>query len=292
MRSLLFFLWMAPLWAQAPLVKHVVVIGVDGLSPDGLRKAKVPNVEAMRAAGAWTYHGRGVMPTVSAPNWASMIMGAGPEQHGITSNEWKLDQYDFTPTVKGPSGIFPTIFFLLRGQRKDATIGVFHHWDEFSRLVEPGVPSVIEHYKTAQETMDRAVAYFQATKPTLLFIHLDLVDDAGHEYGHGTPQYITSVEEADRLAGLVLQATKTAGIEKDTLVLLTADHGGVGKKHGGNTMAELEIPWVVQGPGVRRGHEVKAPVNTFDTAATIAYVLGLKQPYAWIGRPVSEAFTR
>ena len=75
-------------------------------------------------------------------------------------------------------------------------------------------------------------------------------------------------------------------------MLLTADHGGVGKKHGGNTMAELEIPWVVQGPGVSRGHEIAAPVNTFDTAATIASVLGLKQPYAWIGRPVSEAFTR
>ena len=33
-------------------------------------------------------HARGVIPTVSSPNWASMIMGAGPEQHGITSNDW------------------------------------------------------------------------------------------------------------------------------------------------------------------------------------------------------------
>jgi len=39
--------------------------------------------------GAWTLHARGVMPTVSSPNWASMIMGAGPEQHGVTSIDWQ-----------------------------------------------------------------------------------------------------------------------------------------------------------------------------------------------------------
>jgi len=31
-------------------------------------------------------------------------------------------------------------------------------------------------------------------------------------------------------------------------------------------------------------------VNTYDTAATIARVFGLKPPACWIARPVSEAF--
>lgn len=30
---------------------------------------------------------------------------------------------------------------------------------------------------------------------------------------------------------------------------------------------------------------------TFDTAATIAYIFGLKTPQVWIGRPVEEAFS-
>src|SRR6059036_3684283 len=36
--------------------------------------------------GAWTLEARGVMPTLSSPNWESAIGGASPEQHGITSN--------------------------------------------------------------------------------------------------------------------------------------------------------------------------------------------------------------
>ena len=74
------------------------------------------------------------------------------------------------------------------------------------------------------------------------------------------------------------------------MLLVTADHGGVGKKHGGDTMAELEIPWIVHGYGVAAGKEIGTPVNTYDTAATVAYLLGLKPPACWIGRPVTEAF--
>ncbi|MCI0537763.1 MAG: hypothetical protein L0Z50_21325, partial [Verrucomicrobiales bacterium] len=66
--------------------------------------------------------------------------------------------------------------------------------------------------------------------------------------------------------------------------------GGKGTKHGGFTMEELEIPWIIAGPGVAPGQEIKSPVNTYDTAATLAHIFGLKAPKAWIARPVLEAF--
>jgi hypothetical protein len=56
-------------------------------------------------------------------------------------------------------------------------------------------------------------------------------------------------------------------------------------------MAELEIPWIVAGPGVAVGREVRTPVRTYDTAATLAWIFGIKTPECWIGRPVLEAFT-
>ena len=43
----------------------------------------------------------------------------------------------------------------------------------------------------------------------------------------------------------------------------------------GATMAEIETP---------------APVNTYDTAATVARLLGPKPPPCWIARRVQEAF--
>ena len=55
-------------------------------------------------------------------------------------------------------------------------------------------------------------------------------------------------------------------------------------------MDELEIPWIVNGPGVRVNHEIKTAVNTYDLAPTIAWIFGLRPPSCWIGQPVLEAF--
>src|SRR5688572_1805288 len=121
---------------QAGQARHVVIIGCDGLSPDGLRKGRVPNVSRLMRAGAWTFQARGVMPTSSSPNWASMIMGAGPEQHGVTSNDWQPDKFEIAPICQGAKGLFPTIFGQLRQQRPGFVQGCFHDWDGFGRLFE------------------------------------------------------------------------------------------------------------------------------------------------------------
>ena len=191
----------------------------------------------------------------------------------------------------GPAGIaptFPTIFGVLREQRPGAEIATFHQWQGFARLVEPSAPSVIENGGDAADTVKRAVAYLATHKPDLLFVHLDNIDDALHHEGHLTPAYLAAIAEADRLTGLLLAALDRNGMRAQTVVLLTADHGGRGKGHGGESMQELEIPWILSGPGVRRG-ELRMPVNTFDTAATLAHILGLKPPPCWTGRPVAEA---
>ena len=72
--------------------------------------------------------------------------------------------------------------------------------------------------------------------------------------------------------------------------MVTADHGGKDKGHGGPTVGEIEIPWIISGPGVISGHEIRSYVNTYDTAPTIAHIFGLKTPSCWIGKPVLEAF--
>src|SRR5205814_1178877 len=103
-------------------VEHVLIIGCDGFGSLGFTASNSPVLHRLMRGGAFTLHARGVMPTSSSPNWASMIMGAGPEQHGITSNDWETNKYEIAPVVRGSGGIFPTIFGVLREQRPDAQI--------------------------------------------------------------------------------------------------------------------------------------------------------------------------
>jgi predicted AlkP superfamily pyrophosphatase or phosphodiesterase len=276
--------------AWAADAEHVVVIGVDGMSPGGIHAAATPNMDALMQRGAYTMKARSVLPTSSSPNWASMIMGAGPEQHGVTSNDWKPDAFEIAPTAIGPGGFFPTIFSVLRERRPESHIAVLYDWGGFGRLFEHEVVDWQANTKGPEVTTTRAAEYIVEHRPTLTFIHLDHVDHAGHSKGWGSPEYIQAVEEADGYVGDVIQAINEAGISDSTIVIVASDHGGTGTKHGGATMDEIEIPWIIAGPGVAPGREITVPVDIYQTAATIAHVLKVETPPAWIAKPVIDAF--
>jgi predicted AlkP superfamily pyrophosphatase or phosphodiesterase len=282
------WLGIAPLAGAVP-VEHLLIIGCDGFGSVSFTPTNTPVLHQLMRSGSYTLHARGVMPTSSSPNWASMIMGAGPEQHGVTSNDWETNKFDIAPTAIGSGGMFPTIFGLLREQRPKAWIACVHDWDGFGRLLEARAPDLLENVTDSPATARRAIEVILEHKPTFLFVHFDAVDHAGHEFGWLSPEYFEAVARMDRLIGDVLGALSDAGIRERTIVIMTADHGGRGKSHGEATMAEIEIPFIIAGPGVKAGHEIKTAVNTYDTAATVAFLFGLKPPDAWIGKPVLEA---
>jgi len=271
---------------EAPSAGHVIVIGVDGLSPDGIRNSDTPNLNEMMQRGAWSLNARGVLPTSSSANWASMLTGAGPAQHGVISNDWRVSEFSFPTSVAGSGNFFPSIFQVLADQRPDWEVGSIYHWEGFANLYDPSFVDYNAHGGTEDETAALAAEYIKTKRPAFLFVHLDNVDHAGHAQGHGTLEYYAAVAKADSLIGTIRQAVVEAGIADETVILVTSDHGGVGKGHGGATLPELEIPWIAFGKGIKPGSQLDLPINTFDTPATAAWLLGLDIPYAWLGRPV------
>jgi hypothetical protein len=271
-------------------VSHVIVVGVDAMSPDGIRNTRTPNIDYLIKNGSSTMQARAVLPTSSSTNWASIIMGAGPEQHGITSNGWERDDFILPPVTTGLENIFPTIFGVIRQQRPNAEIGAIYDWDGFGRLFEKSAVSYDITGVDEQKTTDLAIKYIKNKKPVFTFIHLDHVDHEGHEFGHGSKAYYKSVSGADKLIGKIFKAAKKAGLLDNGLFIVTADHGGYGYGHGGETLAEVEIPFLLYGKNIKKGHSIKQPVYTYNTAATIAHALGLEPPLAWIGRPVKTSF--
>lgn len=271
-------------------IKHVVVIGFDGLSPDGLLHANTPTFDRLIREGASTMHARSVLPSSSSPNWASMIMGAGPEQHGITSNAWEKDNLTLPAITQSEEFIFPTIFGLIDKQRDSAEIGAIYHWGGFGRLFEKSAVDYDCHPKTEEETAATFSTYFSNNNPDFTFVHFDHVDHAGHEYGHGTAEYYASVEKADSLLRVVMESIENGKDANNTVVIISSDHGGVGKGHGGESLQEMEIPFIVWGKRIKKGYKIKYPVYQYDNAATVAYAFGLRVPRAWIGKPVLEAF--
>ncbi len=279
----------APSFAQQK-IKHVVLIGIDGMGAYAFKKAKLPVMQSMMQRGSWSLEARTVLPSSSAANWASMNMGAGPELHGFTT--WGSKSPDMPSRVLDEYGMFPSIAGLLRKSRPQSEIGFIYEWDGIGYLFPKAAVNKDLNCDGDVALTNAVVEYIETKKPNFLFVHLHDVDSVGHTVGHDTPEYYASVERTDAHIGEILQSIERAGIADETLVLVTADHGGIKKGHGSISMAEMQIPWIVVGPGIRKNHQVQESIMTFDTAATIAAALKLKAPQVWIGRPVRSIFGR
>ena len=117
-----------------PMAEHIVYIGLDGWGAYSLPEADMPTVKSLMDQGCWTLQKRTVLPSSSAPNWASMFMGAGPELHGYTT--WGSKKPELPSRVILKNDIFPTIFQVARDEYPEAEIGVLYDWAGIKYLVD------------------------------------------------------------------------------------------------------------------------------------------------------------
>src|SRR5690625_7158125 len=75
----------------------------------------MPNLKKMIENGSHTLKARTVLPSSSAVNWASMLMGSGPTMHGYT--EWGSKTPEIPSAVLSPYGKYPSVFSLIREQK-------------------------------------------------------------------------------------------------------------------------------------------------------------------------------
>lgn len=278
-----------------PRAKHVLVLGIDGWGSYSVAKAHdIPNIRNLMKQGSYTLKKRSVLPSESNVNWASMFNGSCPELHGYTT--WGSRVPEIPSVELNRNGKFPTIFSILRDARPDVVTGCIAEWDGIKHVVDT---LSIDEYSLAidwenhhERLCEMAEAFIRDKKPTLFAVCWDQVDHTGHTIGHDTPEYYQSLAEIDVLIGRVIQALKDAGIYEQTVIIVTADHGGIGKGHGGKTLNEMEHPFIIAGRGIKSGNIITEPMMQYDTAATIAYILGLETPRSWVGRPALSAFKK
>ena len=273
--------------AQVRKAKHVVLIGCDGLGAQAIPDGSMPELKKLMKAGSWSLSARSVLPSSSAVNWASLLMGAGPTEHGFT--EWGSKVPEIEPVFKTKYGLFPSIFSVVRDQKPTAKTAVIYTWEGIRYLIEK---DAINFVATGKDdfSADTAAIIIKREKPLLTFIHLSAPDDKLHNDGFMSPAYNEELKHVDQRIGRIVKAIQDAGIEEETIIIVTSDHGGAGKGHGGKSLGEVSIPWIIAGAGVKKDHEIKDVIITYDTAATIAWILGLKEPQPWRGKPVLSAF--
>ena len=276
---------------------HVIILGFDAMSALGIQRAETPHFNRMIENGAVSLHTRCVRETVSSQNWMSMVSGAPIEMHGVFNNSWKPGAPDnVPPALTNAEGKFPTVFDLIREQRPELKQYAFIEWTDEARMYDVGVFDKCCVYrrdtslKEPDDVIRKAFESYLEDRPEVLFLSMDQTDHVGHVYGHESQQYFDCISHYDALVGEFVDELERRGWMKDAVIIITADHGGIRYGHGGDSMAEFEIPVILYGKGVTKGKLMKRTNMIYDVAATVAGLLGIEMPWECRGKFLSEAF--
>jgi predicted AlkP superfamily pyrophosphatase or phosphodiesterase len=274
--------------------RRLIIIALDGISVEGLNAAKHPNLDRLFAEGVLSLNTRDVMPSVTLPNWTSHLTGSGPEQHGVADNSWEMNNYKLPPVERDSRGFYPSIYKVLKEQVPSVKTAFYYNWN---KLIYPYNQEYIDEVSYEENdsylvNYNNALNFILSNKenPTFVFLYSVHTDHAGHKYNWMSPEYINSIEQADLNIGEFLKKLKAEGLYKDTHFMFLSDHGGIEKGHGGLSTTEMEVPWFIAGPGIKKGTMLAEPNNTVNTAAIIAYIFGCKPPLSWIGEVPMSIF--
>ncbi len=239
----------------------VLVISLDGFNPTALRtlgRSGTPHLHRLFREGAGTKNARTqVEQTVTLPNHTSMVTGrritAAEGGHGVT---WNVEIPD--STVQEAAG--EDVASVFTGV-KDAggTTALFSTKEKF-RLFTRSWPDAVDRTTIRLErdgALVRAARNDLAdTQRTFTFVHLGLADETGHTEGWMSQEYLQAIKRLDHLVGTLMATIEdTPGLES-TVLVLTADHGGVpgSKSHSIETrLNNYRIPFVIWGAGVDHG---------------------------------------
>jgi arylsulfatase A-like enzyme len=106
-------------------------------------------------------------------------------------------------------------------------------------------------------------------------------------YGNNIHEYLRCYyalcTQIDHNVGRILDQLEDSGKAEETVVLFTSDHGDMAGSHGFNGKARsyeeaAGIPLIMAGPGVPKGIEVQAPIDSASFLPTCMDMVGVEMP--------------
>jgi len=297
---------------------NVVVISVDALRRDhlsayGYGRPTSPRLKRLAAEGA-RFDGA-LSPTPwTLPAHASLFTGLPASAHQVEHAGDRLPESLATVATLFAAGGWTTAGYVSAD-----------HFDPLHGLARGFATWDLEPARRATAVTDGALSWLDTRppeRPFLLFLHyvdphwpLDppaehLTALGGHEsarslgtfanlipYAHRDvpmsdnvlrrllPLYHGEIRYVDTEIGRLLDGLNTRGLDDDTIVLVTSDHGEEfgehdGFGHGLTLHAEVtRVPLIVRWPGrIAAGAEISVPVSIADVAPTLVALAGLELP--------------
>ncbi len=244
--------------------KKLIVISMDAMVYEDLETLKnLPNFRWMLENGARVNRVRSIYPTLTYPCHTTMATGLYPEHHGILNNTvervgqeelpWQFyksaargkDIFDAckevgmtTAAVGWPvTGNHPNIDWLVDEVWPEKP----YTWETFAQAYrDSGTSEEVFREIVAPILWQRVPrrnpdsSYFNCRcacgiirryQPDLLMLHTGNIDAYRHSTGVFSKDVTLGLLQCDQLLGMLIEATRDAGVFEQTNFVVTADHG-------------------------------------------------------------------
>jgi arylsulfatase A-like enzyme/Tfp pilus assembly protein PilF len=277
---------------------NVVVITVDTLRADhlgcyGYKQIHTPNIDGLAADSARFERAFTPVP-ITLPSHTVIFTGTYPMlngMHDFSGNRLGAQQQTLASVLKEngyttgavvASAVLDSRFGLNRG------FDFYYDHFDFNRLEESNLD---EMERPGNVVADQALNWLSKNYQKQFFLWMHLYDPhypyrppAPYSEEYKSHLYDGEIAFADEQVGRLLRFLKEKGLYRNTLIVLSGDHGeGLGE-HGEATHgffiynSTLHVPLIFHLPRAATAHEVTTPVSTADIMPTVLQVLKIAVP--------------
>jgi len=287
---------------------NLLVILVDALRADrlslyGCNRQTSPEIDSL-AARATVFDNCIAQASWTMPSVATLFTSVYPSAHGVLSTETAL-----SPSLETMAEALQKAGYRTCGVQTNSLVvpeyGFCKGFDEYYAF--PFVQETTFNkklYHVAAEVNAKALDRLksQSERPFFLYLHYMDVHDP---YEPPEEFRVFGASRSDLYDGEILYFSREfgrffgeldkAGILKNTIVVLAADHGEQFLEHGGIKHGvslyseETHVPLVVWMPGQSEGRRVAARVGLIDVPVTLLAAAGVPAPRSAAGRSLLPA---
>lgn len=296
--------------------RNVILVSLDTLRADrlssyGAERLTSPKMDALAAEGV-RFETALAPASSTPPSHMTMLTGTSPCRHGV----WGVHPEDDLPEeIETLAEALHRDGYTTAAVTENAYVAApygfargFDSYEELKQMSESrNSPSsgVITPTGYAPKTFAAATEWLEGhtDRQFLLFIHTYQVHGPRRPAGpyaslfsdetpaatpgpkfdppfHDLRRYDQLVRQLDDLVGALTDQLRSLGLERDTILILTSDHGEAFFEHGDHGHGwsvygeVLRVPLIVWAPGLARASTITAPVGLIDLTPTILDLVG------------------
>lgn len=216
--------------AQTTRPDLVILVSIDGFSPDYLGKGQTPVLDGLVAGGAFGSM-RPSFPSVTFPNHYTLVTGLHPDHHGVVGNRFNDAQLGAFTMASKESGFWDQgePIWVTAEKAGVRTGTMFWPGSEVEiHGVRPSQWAPFDQGMPGDARVDRLLSWLDLPldqRPKLETLYFDIVDTAGHRNGPDSAETRAAAASVDASMARLIEGLKARGLYDRTMLVVVSDHG-------------------------------------------------------------------